>query len=255
MKKIIAVLALTLMTGIAFSDIIDLKASLEIGWLPNGTALMIEDSGIKAHQENEDEQFYTDLSADVWLFDHVFVGGSVKTYMFASSEEINFDPNQDMYTFHVGATYKGIEIGFEHMCTHPVVTYSALNWNDKNWEGYWEYAWLSVKEEIVEDLIVELEGRVFTESSFTEYKINERNVFTHNELIVRSEYSPVSFLFVGGELTVYSFSDMLAMANAGIRIDDLEVGIRAYTDHPMSYYIPEIETSEYAEVYVKISTN
>jgi len=65
------------------------------------------------------------FGAEVRLFDIYFIKGDVDCVFKQNAEaDFNFGTNFDNYKFGAGVEpIKGLVIGYEHMCTHPVLAY------------------------------------------------------------------------------------------------------------------------------------
>ena len=91
---------------------------------------------------------YVELSAEANLFEHVFIGGSARTDMFAVAN--GFSPHWLLWEFWAGIRFWVIEIGFRHSCSHPIQAYV---WTPSNrdfqplLEGSYEEVYIRVKVE------------------------------------------------------------------------------------------------------------
>ena len=65
---------------------------------------------------------YTQLEMEALLFGHVFLGGSVRTYVLPT-EGIDFSPRSSVYDFHAGLRWRMLEAGWRHRCFHPMMPY------------------------------------------------------------------------------------------------------------------------------------
>lgn len=50
-----------------------------------------------------------------------FIGADTESQFFKCPSFYGFSPFQDAYKFNAGLRFYDIELGFQHMCTHPVV--------------------------------------------------------------------------------------------------------------------------------------
>lgn len=111
-------------------------AALELGFLPNGTMLMYQPS---LKYNDLAGQFYTQLDAEAVVFDRLFVGGAVKTFVFDIEREVSFTPTQSWYSFRAGLRFPPLEAGWRHYCTHPVMPYMPLDpGGPVLWEGSYD---------------------------------------------------------------------------------------------------------------------
>lgn len=95
----------------------------------------------------DNQQYYTQFEIEAEAFEHIFIGGSVKTMMYARDNYRTFKPFVDEYMFYTGLRFGPIEAGFRHFCTHPVVTYMGLRDTDIKYEGAYEQIYLRVEVE------------------------------------------------------------------------------------------------------------
>jgi len=54
--------------------------------------------------------------------DNFFIGADTESQFFQDKSQIGFYPWQDRYRFNAGIRVFGAEFGYQHQCTHPVVT-------------------------------------------------------------------------------------------------------------------------------------
>jgi hypothetical protein len=98
--------------------------ALELGYSPlyeslNSTPLGTENIRIE-------NNIYITLETEIKIKNIFFIGGSVKTYFNPMIKSKTFWPFENNYMFKTGLRYKNLEIGFRHLCLHPV----------KPWESY-----------------------------------------------------------------------------------------------------------------------
>jgi hypothetical protein len=95
--------------------------SLETGYMPTTQTWNVQ------APENVyiDAAFYTDLEVELVLGDMFFIGGNMLSYQWFRPDTMTFRPHRMDYTFGVGFRFQGLEIGWEHYCSHPV----AANWH------------------------------------------------------------------------------------------------------------------------------
>jgi hypothetical protein len=110
--------------------------ALEIGLLPNNSFVMYQ----KPADEVFDQAFYIQFESEIEMFRFLFLGGSIRTYLWKDKKGISFWPSRDGYQFNVGFRYKFLEVGFRHYCTHPVIPYRYPI--QMNWEGSYQEIYL-----------------------------------------------------------------------------------------------------------------
>ena len=97
--------------------------ALELGIAPNIGVLQYEPP---AAAVSEWEIGYTQLEAEVLLFDLLFAGGGVRTYITPGSSGRTFAPNTTIYDFCAGMRRGPVEVGYRHRCFHPTLPYLPL---------------------------------------------------------------------------------------------------------------------------------
>jgi hypothetical protein len=103
-------------------DIVWLAGHLEVGWDP--FVQQWDWSGFGPHDEYSDV-FYTDFGLTAHATKYFFIGGNVRTFtIFNEDSKVsaipNFIPFLVDYSFFAGIRLYGFEIGFRHLCSHPV---------------------------------------------------------------------------------------------------------------------------------------
>jgi len=96
--------------------------ALELGIAPNIGVLQYEPA---AAVESEWEIGYTQLEAEVLLFDLLFAGGGVRTYI-TPGNSWTLAPNTTVYDFRAGLRRGPVELGWRHRCFHPTLPYLPL---------------------------------------------------------------------------------------------------------------------------------
>lgn len=94
--------------------------ALELGIAPNIDVLQYQPAALVT---SEWEIGYTQLEAEIQLFDLLFAGGGVRTYIIPGSSGHSFSPNTTIYDFSTGFRRGPLEIGLRHRCFHPTVPY------------------------------------------------------------------------------------------------------------------------------------
>ena len=92
------------------------------------------DYGINNYQVEKvdlDNTFQAKFEIDLYFFNLFFLHGSIQNNFNSVKNKLEFYPDCDQYRFSTGLRYKQIEIGYEHLCFHPIFPYSA-NGRQKN---------------------------------------------------------------------------------------------------------------------------
>ena len=114
---LVLVLVLACLSAVNGEGILNAEFSFEIGYLPqNGWILHESDFTIN-------NNFYGLFSTRLFLFDLVFVGGSVRCNFSSTDDSTEFFPSDDWYGFTAGIKIQGFEAGIRHQCFHPVMPY------------------------------------------------------------------------------------------------------------------------------------
>ena len=93
---------------------LSLMFSLELGYAPYYGSLNINERLI------DENIYYINMDAEVIIYDNFFIGGAMKTYMNDKPNSDTFSPFEVDYMFKAGLRYDNIELGFRHLCLHPV---------------------------------------------------------------------------------------------------------------------------------------
>jgi hypothetical protein len=93
----------------------------------------------------ETPQHYTTFEVEAEAFEHLFIGGEIRTRMYGVKDSWTFSPFADEYTFRAGVRFGPVEMGFRHLCTHPVVPYIASSGVDIAYEGAYEELYVRVE--------------------------------------------------------------------------------------------------------------
>ena len=88
---------------------------------------------------------YTELQAEVELFNLLFAGGGVRTYI-TPAGGLNFSPNSTIYDFRAGLRRGPVEIGWRHRCFHPTIAYlPVLDINVTGLEGGYDEIYFRIQ--------------------------------------------------------------------------------------------------------------
>jgi hypothetical protein len=110
-------------------DIITIIYLLEIGFMPQAIYYYDPSEYAFAYQE---DVFYTELEIGLEIAGFLYVGGSVRTDTLLGGKSYpigypTFSPYHAEYWFLLSMYYGPFEIGFRHLCVHPVVT-ESVDW-------------------------------------------------------------------------------------------------------------------------------
>ncbi len=100
------------------TNLLALAFALEVGAVPTSEWVMHE-----TEYTYNDAAMYVLMDADIEISEYLFVGGSIRTDMVKNDFDKTFAPVADQYVFRAGARFGVLEVGFRHLCTHPVYTY------------------------------------------------------------------------------------------------------------------------------------
>jgi len=93
--------------------------ALEIGYMPIDNYAMYD---IEAPFLQQRKSFYTELESYIKIKKIFYIGGSIRTDMWSmNTERPNFFPHKAEYKLETGLKIKNINIGFKHVCLHPVM--------------------------------------------------------------------------------------------------------------------------------------
>lgn len=117
--------------------------ALELGLVPQAGVLMYEPvealfmKGV----------LYTELEAEVLLFDVIFAKGGVRTYVVPNRDDYGFSPNSTIYDFGAGLRFKNmLELGWRHRCFHPTIAYLPIFEQEiKGMEGSYDEVYLRMQ--------------------------------------------------------------------------------------------------------------
>lgn len=84
-----------------------------------------------------DTGYYTQLDAELLVAELLFVGGAVTTYVWSRNDgDYTVIPSRSNYDFRTGIRYRGVEVGWRHMCAHPI----AARWDQIDGDLGYEYS-------------------------------------------------------------------------------------------------------------------
>lgn len=89
--------------------------------------------------------YYTQLEAEAELWEHLFISGSIRTYILPSGT-VNFSPREVVYDFSIGMRWQPFEFGWRHRCFHPIMPYlPTLDIDVRGIEGGYDEIYLRVE--------------------------------------------------------------------------------------------------------------
>jgi len=126
--------------------------ALELGLVPQAGVLMYE----PVETFDVEWAFYTELQAEILVFNMLFVGGGVKTYVTPGNSGYTFAPNTSVYDFGTGLRFKdtdfpvlliqSLELGWRHRCFHPTIAYLPIFGQEiKGMEGSYDEVYIRVQ--------------------------------------------------------------------------------------------------------------
>ena len=115
--------------------------AFEVGMVPNNGWVMQEFD----YHLQEQNQYYTEFEFEAEAWDTLFVGGKIKTRMYDSPDSWTYKPFTDEYTFNAGLRFDFLEIGFRHLCTHPVIPYIRSSGAKINYEGAYDELYFRIE--------------------------------------------------------------------------------------------------------------
>ena len=122
MKKIFIILFL-LVSATCFSQILDFEYEFEVGWIPQNGWILYNPTQSDIYST---VNLYTNFEAELLFFDLIFVGGGMRNTFFYAGEgnSIDFSPYEMYFNFTLGLKTENFEIGYRHMCAHPLIAYA-----------------------------------------------------------------------------------------------------------------------------------
>lgn len=118
--------------------------ALQLGYIPEATAIMYQPP---PRVENVLEQGLVSFDAEARLFKTFYVGGSVGIPVWQAGE-LSFWPSELQSVVRAGVRFGGLEIGWSHLCTHPVMPYQPLYGSQALWEGFYDEIHIKLSGEI-----------------------------------------------------------------------------------------------------------
>ena len=88
--------------------------------------------------------YYITLDTEVIILNHLFIGGAVKTYFQDQINDYSYFPFEADYLFKAGFRYKNLELGFRHLCLHPVRPYEMYYQPQGSTDGAYEEFYIRI---------------------------------------------------------------------------------------------------------------
>jgi hypothetical protein len=109
-----------------------LAFSLHLGFTPDATVFAYQPPAIVTFEEAMGV-ISSEVEARFWSM--VYIGGSLTVPVW-KIDGIGFWPMELQSEIRAGVRLGGIEIGWSHLCTHPVMPYSTFG-RQALWEGFY----------------------------------------------------------------------------------------------------------------------
>jgi hypothetical protein len=89
------------------------------------------------------QNMYTQFDIEALAYNHIFVGGGIKTEIEPVKNMLNFMVDRSTYYFNAGFRYEAFEVGYRHLCTHSTVPYFYY-YRPKLWDGAYDEVYFKV---------------------------------------------------------------------------------------------------------------
>jgi len=87
---------------------------------------------------------YVQFEVEATLWDFIFIGGAIKTYVQETTIPFNYHPFEDNYIFNSGFRFDVFEIGWRHLCLHPVRPYIDYYQPQQDSNGFYDEFYLKI---------------------------------------------------------------------------------------------------------------
>ena len=91
---------------------------------------------------------YITIDSELVLFDHLFIGGAVKTYFQDLKDNKSYFPFEADYLFKAGMRFGPLEAGFRHFCLHPVRPYEMYYQPQGSTDGAYEEFYIRISSQL-----------------------------------------------------------------------------------------------------------
>ena len=79
---------------------------------------------------------FVGMDAELRVWDHLYFGGGMEVPMWISGASVGpLWPYSLQSVVRAGVRFGGLEIGWSHLCTHPIVPYQPFFGEQPLWEG------------------------------------------------------------------------------------------------------------------------
>jgi hypothetical protein len=119
-----------------------LAFALQLGYTPDATMLMYQPT---FSPPNAMEEELVDFDFEARLFNFIYVGGNMAAPMW-HTVGLSFWPNELQSEVRAGIRIGDIEVGWSHICTHPVIPYAART--QILWEGWYDEFHIKISGEV-----------------------------------------------------------------------------------------------------------
>ena len=118
---------------------------LELGYSPFYDSRNVSEiDNIRIRNESV---YYITLDTEVQLFEYIFIGGAIKTYFQGNLNSKSYSPFEADYLFKAGLRFKNLELGFRHLCLHPVRPYEMYYQPQGSTDGSYEEFYIRISSE------------------------------------------------------------------------------------------------------------
>jgi hypothetical protein len=113
-----------------------LAYALTFGFVPQDVFVFYTPPDTTSYNINSNQQFSVDMAAELRIAGIGYVGGDIRIYEWMNEAAfLDFWPNRGAFSFRAGLRFGGLEIGYEHYCTHPIAPYLPYFHYDLKWDG------------------------------------------------------------------------------------------------------------------------
>lgn len=113
-----------------------LAFAFNLGFTPNDAVVQYQGPTWIVNQSAES---IVNMDVELRAFDeHFYVGGSLGVPVWQAPNDgviPSFWPNDLQSVVRLGFRWGGVEIGYSHLCTHPVMPYQPIVGSQTSWEG------------------------------------------------------------------------------------------------------------------------
>jgi hypothetical protein len=121
-----------------------LAFALQLGYTPNSTILMYDPPSMIY---DTTAQGLVSMDAEARILEHLYIGGSLSVPVW-KTPGIGFWPSELQSMVRAGLRFPGFELGWSHLCTHPVLPYQPIFNSQVLWEGAYDEFHLRISGEV-----------------------------------------------------------------------------------------------------------